>query len=230
MAESAALCAICGKRKPKRYCPGVGGDICPICCGTEREVTVNCPLDCSYLQEARRRDRLPDIDPRQFPNADIKVDEAFLQRNEALLIIIAAAVAGNALKDNNNRIIDNDVKQALASLVQTYRTLQTGLFYESRPDNPLAGLVHDGVQKDLADLRERAQKHGQSLRDSDILGILAFLQRLEIQHNNGRPKGRAFIDFLRSFFRPGAPGSQTEAQDEPLIEPGDAGSGLIITP
>src|SRR3982751_1965569 len=98
MAQPVRVCAICRKRRPRRFCPGVNGDICPICCGTEREVSVNCPLDCVYLQEARRRERLPDIDPRRFPNTDIKVDEAFLQRHEPMLIVLSASVAGYALK------------------------------------------------------------------------------------------------------------------------------------
>ena len=46
-------CRICDTRKPRRYCPGVTGDICSICCGNEREVTVDCPLDCPFLVEAR---------------------------------------------------------------------------------------------------------------------------------------------------------------------------------
>jgi hypothetical protein len=39
-----------------------------------------------------------------------------------------------------------------------------------------------------------------SIRDVDVLGILVFLHRMELQHNNGRKKGRAFIDFLRAYF------------------------------
>jgi hypothetical protein len=38
------------------------------------------------------------------------------------------------------------------------------------------------------------------IRDVDVLGILVFLHRMELQHNNGRAKGRAFIDFLRQYF------------------------------
>ena len=34
----------------------------------------------------------------------------------------------------------------------------------------------------------------------NVLGVLAFLQRMEIQHNNGRRWGRAFVDFLRVHF------------------------------
>ena len=55
-------CAICQIRRPRRFCPGVRGDICSLCCGTEREVTVNCPLDCEYLQEARKHEKLSEFD------------------------------------------------------------------------------------------------------------------------------------------------------------------------
>jgi hypothetical protein len=31
-----------------------------------------------------------------------------------------------------------------------------------------------------------------------VLGILVFLQRLGLQHNNGRRRGRAFFGFLQT--------------------------------
>ena len=46
-------CAICEIRKEKRFCPAVHGRICPQCCGEQREVTLDCPSDCPYLQQAR---------------------------------------------------------------------------------------------------------------------------------------------------------------------------------
>jgi hypothetical protein len=219
MAENARACRICEKRRPRRFCPGVGGDICPICCGTEREKTVNCPLSCPYLQEARKYEKLPDVDPRQFPNQDIKVDEGFLERNEPLLILIASSLARVALETTG--AVDGDAKEALDSLVRTYRALQSGLVYEVRPENPIAGRIHSGVQQALHEMSVRLAGHDQTIRDADALGILAFLQRVEIQHNNGRPKGRAFIDFLTGFFPPGPASSQQ--QNTP-------GGGLILTP
>ena len=219
MGENARVCRICEKRRPRRYCPGVSGDICPICCGTEREVTVNCPLSCPYLQEARKHERVPEVDPRQFPNNDIRINEDFLRRNEPLLILIASSLARVAL--DTRGAVDQDVKEALDSLVRTYRTLQSGLVYEVRPDNPIAARIHSGVQEGLADIRNRLSEHGQTIRDADALGVLAFLQRMEIQHNNGRPKGRAFIDFLTEFFPAGAETPRAETS---------GGSGLILTP
>jgi hypothetical protein len=218
MSQAVRACAICDKRRPKRFCPGVTGDICTVCCGTEREVTVNCPLECPYLQEAHRRERLPEVDPRQFPNSDIVVDDAFLRRNEPLLLLLGASVLRGALSVPN--IIDNDVREALEGLVRTYRTLQSGLVYESRPDNPLASRVYSGVQDTIADFRKHLAETGGNVRDTDMLGVFAFLQRLEIQHNNGRPKGRAFIHFLAHFFNPAAapPGPPQPEEGGSLIQ------------
>jgi hypothetical protein len=120
-------------------------------------------------------------------------------------------------------VIDNDMKEALEGLVRTYRTLESGLVYEARPNNPLAGRVFSSVREQVADIEERLKEHGQSMRDADVLGILAFLQRMEIQHNNGKPKGRAFIHFLSGFL----PAASDEGSDGPVET---SGGGLIITP
>ena len=54
------------------------------------------------------------------------------------------------------------------------------------------------------------------LRDADVLGVLVFLQRLELQHSNGRRKGRAFLDFLRAYL------------PEPEEQPATAQPSLIL--
>lgn len=193
-------CKICETRRPRRFCPGVAGDICSVCCGTEREVTVSCPLDCEYLQDARKHERLPEVDPEQFPNQDIRVTEQFLRENESVLLAAARAVLEAALATPG--AVDFDVREALESLVRTYRTLESGLYYETRPTNLLAGAIHHRVQQMLQEQRRRlSERLGlTTIRDTDILGVLVFLQRLEMQHNNGRRRGRAFLDFLREYF------------------------------
>src|SRR5438270_311540 len=69
------LCKICQKRRARRFCPAVSGDICSICCGTEREVSLTCPLSCEYLQEAHKREKLP-----QLRNSEILAILVFLHR------------------------------------------------------------------------------------------------------------------------------------------------------
>lgn len=186
-------------RRPRRFCPGVRGDICAICCGTEREVTVDCPLDCEYLVESRRHDRPPEIDPDKFPNKDIRVDDQFLREHERMLLAISQMVAGAALETG---AVDFDIREALGSLIRTYRTLQSGLYYETMPDNPAARGIHQRVQAGVDEFRKQAtQQTGmQTIRDAEVLGVLVFLERLELSHNNQRKRGRAFIEFLRGYF------------------------------
>ena len=73
-------CPICQKRPPKRFCPALGEKICPICCGKEREVTIDCPLDCSYLIAAHRYEaehRKP-LSPDEFPYREIEFPPDFV--------------------------------------------------------------------------------------------------------------------------------------------------------
>jgi hypothetical protein len=193
-------CAICQKRRPRRFCPGVSGDICTICCGTEREITVSCPLDCPYLRDARAHERVSLVDPDKFPNQDIRVTDDFLREHEPLLIFSGRSLAEAAA--GTNGAIDYDVRDALNSLIRTYRTLQSGVYYETRPDNAIASALFTHVQEALAEYRrEETENLGMTrTRDADILGVFVFLQRLEFDRNNGRARGRAFLDFLRGFF------------------------------
>jgi hypothetical protein len=153
-----------------------------------------------YLQEAHKREPKPDINPEAFPHREIEVTEEFLRRNESLLILLAAAVAQSARADSG--IHDYDMREALGDLVRTYRTLESGLIYESRPDNPHARRVFSAVQDRISEIREQITGQGMTVpfRDSDILRVLIFLQRMERTHNNGRPKSRAFLEFLQQFF------------------------------
>ena len=192
-------CKKCEKRRARRHCPGVGGDICPVCCGTERENTIDCPIDCEFLQEARRHDHPPQVTPEELPNKDIRVSEQFLHDHEEVVVWLTMALAQAMEKE---RAVDFDTREALEAIIKTYRTLESGLIYETRPQNPYAAGVQKALQESIEELRKHmAEKTGmQVLRDGDVLGALVFLQRLEIQHNNGRRRGRAFYDMLRHSF------------------------------
>jgi len=193
-------CAICETRRPRRFCPGVHGDICSLCCGTEREVTVSCPLDCEYLRDARRHDRAAGPRPTEFPNKDIEITDRFLRNHEELLVFTSQSVLRAALATAGAN--DFDVRDALDALIRTYRTLESGVYYETRPANLLAAEIYAHVQTAVAEFRrQETERLGVTkTRDADVLGVLAFLQRLELDKNNGRRRGRAYLDFLRGFY------------------------------
>lgn len=117
----------------------------------------------------------------------------------------------------SGKAVDTDAREALEAMIKTHRTLESGLIYESKPQNPYAAGIQEALKTAIEDLRKRiAEEAGlqvsAGLRDKDLLGVLVFLQRLEIQHNNGRRKGRAFLDFLRSYFPASLPVAEP-AQD-----------------
>jgi archaellum component FlaC len=190
---------LCEKRHARRYCPGVGGDICPICCGTERENSIDCPSECNYLQEARLRERPAPITEDEIPNKDIRVSEDFLEKNENAVVSLTMALTQAMAKE---KAVDRDAREALDALIRTYRTLESGLIYETRPQNPYAAAIQEALKQSVEELRKRvAEESGMhTVRDADILGTLVFLQRLELQYANARPRGRAFFDFLRTSF------------------------------
>lgn len=193
-------CAICQTRRPRRFCPGVRGDICSVCCGTEREVTVSCPLDCEYLQEARKHDKSPSLEGIEVPNLDLRATESMLRDHEELLTFMAGALLQAAFEISG--VVDQDIRQALDAQIRTCRTLQSGVYYETRPENPLAAGVCEMMQNAVMEYRrEETERLGMTrTRDADVLRMLVFLQHFELDRNNGRRRGRAFLDALRGFY------------------------------
>ncbi|HEY7338302.1 MAG TPA: hypothetical protein VH639_25675 [Bryobacteraceae bacterium] len=192
-------CKICEKKRARRYCPGVGGDICPACCGAGRENTIDCPSGCQYLQEARTHERPIEISQDQLPNRDIRVTDEFIEKQEPLIVWLALALV-KAMEEE--RAVDGDAGEALEALIKTYRTLQSGLIYETRSPNPYAAAIQQHLKIAVENLSKRMAESSaiHSLRDADVLGVLVFLQRLQLANNNGRPRGRMFHDFLRQAF------------------------------
>ena len=198
-------CAICEKRKEKRFCPAVHGRICPQCCGEQREVTLDCPSSCVYLQQARQHERtrpLQDLDQAAlFPQ--VEIGEQFLYEHEHLIMGLNYALAKSVQADRD--ITDADLIAALTSMTKTQETLvKSGLHYET----PISSLSQQAVVAEVHELlrgyRETEQKNlGYSrLRDSDLLGALVFLVRMGHARTTGRPKSRAFVDFVLAQFVP----------------------------
>jgi hypothetical protein len=195
-------CPICETRKPRRFCPAMQAEICTVCCATGREETIDCPIDCEYLHEAHRHEKQPEFDMSKVPNQDVKITESFLADNEMLMAFTAIAVYEGAIE--SSATTDWDVREAFETLIRSYRALQSDLYVEERLANPYAAAVVARVQSQIEQIREKEKETSgtTTIRDATLLGVLAFLQRLEYSHNNGRKRCRAFIDFLSSFYNP----------------------------
>jgi hypothetical protein len=196
-------CAICENRKEKRFCPAIHGRICPQCCGEQREVTLDCPSECVYLQQARGHEKprpVDDLDQAAlFPQ--VEIGEQFLYEHEHLILGLTYALAKSA--QSARLIKDTDLLAALASMAKKQETLvNSGLHYETPTTSLSQQVIVAEVHKMLKEYREAEQKHlGFSrLHDSDVLRALVFLLRLGHARTPGRPKSRAFVDFVRAQF------------------------------
>jgi hypothetical protein len=195
-------CPICQKRPPKRFCPALGEKICPICCGKEREVTLDCPLDCSYLIAAHRYEaehRQP-ISPDEFPYREIEFPVEYVYERWPVITTLAAAILQFHLQ--HKELSDHSAYSTLESLAETYRTLGTGILYEKPPVEPVAHALYTQLAESVQNLRKEVERAGLAvaLKDLDIFKLLVFLLRICKQETNGRPRSRAFLEFLRSRF------------------------------
>ncbi|MBK7930840.1 MAG: hypothetical protein IPJ98_26185 [Bryobacterales bacterium] len=198
----------------KRWCPAASEAITSQQCGEGREERYLCPLDCEYLTEARMHEKPREVAPEEFPNRDVRVTEEFLKRNEPLLTFAAPMLAMAALEAE---ACDADIREALAALIQTYRTLESGLIYDTKPANPYAASIYTRMRELAQKLAEEIAKQtgSHTLRDADMLGIYVFLESLALQHDNGRRRGRRFLTFLLAYFPPAEAMQGAQAGAEP---------------
>jgi hypothetical protein len=190
------LCKLCGKRRARRRCPAVHGDICAICCGTERELSLSCPLECEFLQEAHRREKPVLVDEKDLSDPDVPVTEEFLRDHEELLVFCMVSLVHASLRTAS--ATDADALEALGALIKTYRTAESGLLYETRPVNTIAASVQRALAESLADYQKiRTERENLHFRNAEILAVLVFLRRMGQQNQNGRPRGRMYLDLLK---------------------------------
>jgi len=215
-------CAICSIRKEKRFCPAIHGRICPQCCGEQREVTLDCPSDCPYLLQAREHEKprpAGELDPADL-FLQVEISDQFMYEREHLILGLSFALAKSA--QINRSLNDRDLIAALKSLAKSYETLiNSGLVYETPTANIAQQAIAAEVQKMVQEYREAEQKHmgATRLRDGDVLKALVFLLRMAHGRTSGRPRSRAFIDFLLAQF----------PEKTGVVAPEEAGS-RVITP
>jgi hypothetical protein len=200
----------------------VHGRICPQCCGEQREVTLDCPSDCVYLIQAREHEKprpADQIDPATL-FLQVEVSDQFMYEKEHLLMGLTYALAKSARAERS--VHDQDMIAALSMLAKSYeRRINSGLHYEqpltSDPQRRAAAEVENMVKE----YRQAEQKHAgySTLKDSEVLKALVFLLRLASGRTSGRPKSRAFVEFLFAQF---------PEKESAVLTPQEAGSRIIL--
>ena len=211
------FCPICEKRKAVRFCPAKGEKICAVCCGTEREVSIDCPSDCSYLIAAHRYEDLHQREvPADTPLLDVKVSQDMIYAHQNVLSGIAFTAA--KFSAAHPATTDPDVLASLQALAETYKTLGSGIYYEKPPDAPLSRELYAALAQFLSEAKQQAAERPGSapVKDSEIFYLLVFLYRMGLLRTNGRPRARRYVEFLRGQF-PAAP--ELKREESRIIVP-----------
>jgi hypothetical protein len=209
-------CPICRKRKAGRFCPAKTEKICALCCGTEREITIDCPSDCAYLLSAHRyEEQHRRALPADTPLLDVKLSSAIIHGQPQLLSALAFTIAKFCAAQPN--AADPDVLAALQALAESYKTLIAGIVYEQPPVPALQRELYDSLAAFVTDAKRQPQQvSSSSVKDGDIFHLLVFLFRMGMLRANGRPRSRRFIEFLRAQF-PGV--QELQREDSRIIVP-----------
>jgi hypothetical protein len=210
-------CPICAKRKAERFCPAKGEKICAVCCGTEREVSIDCPSDCGYLITAHRYENEHQRTlPADTPLLEEKIPQDTVYAHQQLMSALAFSIAKFCAVQPT--ATDPDVLAALEALAQTYKTLGSGIIYENPPVAPLPRELYAALIAFLTEVKKQQAERANSAawKDSEVFFLLVFLYRMGLLRTNGRPRSRRFIEFLHAQF-PQAP--ELKREESRIIVP-----------
>ncbi len=213
MARRSKKCSLCDARTAKRHCPAKSATICSVCCGTKREVEIDCPSDCVHLRKCRSYEA--ERGAQQGPVSDNRrFDERFLYQNAQLIATVAEAVLEE--RAGSTSMVDRDATEAFSALIATLKTLSTGLYYETLPEGgPVASALFRRIKSLLDELMKPPEVPGRrALRVSEAQEVLDFMIQTSDFHSSGRPKSRRYLDWLRTMV-PEAP----EQEQSRLIVP-----------
>jgi len=210
-------CLLCESRKAKRFCPAKAGQICPVCCGAKREIEIDCPSDCVYLHAGREyessklaRTTLP---PRRTERL---WEPAFLRAHYPVMMGVSQVIA--AVRRRAPELADSDVQATLDSLLQTFNTLDKGIYYDFAPERLLQKELYLAVKQLLDGPAESRLVSDWRPTTTQILDALQFMKELSAEITLPRPKSRAFLDHLESLSRDFAPSQPKEPK---LIVPAE---------
>ncbi len=150
----------------------------------------------------------------------VEVSDQFMYEKEHLLMGLTYALAKAARADRS--LNDQDLIAALSVLSKSYeRLVNSGLHYEQPLTSDSQRRAAAEIENMVKEYREAEQKHVgySSLRDSDVLKALVFLMRLAHGRTSGRPKSRAFMEFLFAQF---------PEKESAVVASQEAGSRIIL--
>lgn len=169
-------CPLCRERRARRQCPALGRTICAVCCGSKRQVEINCPPDCGYLVAAQAH---PPASVRRQQEQDLAFvmamrDGLTATQSDLFLALLTFVATLNA--DPLLKLQDDDVAEGVGALSATYETADRGLIYEHRPQSLVAQRFVTDAKAFLASLAAEADAATSRRVERDAAVVLRHLE------------------------------------------------------
>jgi hypothetical protein len=207
-----AICPLCSERSGKRYCPAKDVQICAVCCGTKREIEIDCPSSCGYLKASRSYEAEKPVVDSELAAKVRKYDERFFNQYQDLLNAANRAIAEERL--DFPWLVDSDVVEALKALRTTMQTLSTGLYYESLPDSTVRVALFRKLKQLFDKQMQPESADDRPLKVSEAIDVLDFLTFAALVNSGVRPRSRRYLDWICETF-----GYEQPRQSSGLIIP-----------
>ena len=168
-------CPLCRSRKAKRACPGVGQEICPVCCGTKRIVEIACPPSCIYLATAQRH---PAAAVKRQQEHDLAILLTALGRlsEPQLQIFFVIHTFISRFKPDGLPLSDADVGDAVGALATTFETASRGVLFEQQSPSPAAEALRRELKTFLGKLATDSGAAG-SRFEREVAVVLRGIER-----------------------------------------------------
>lgn len=166
-------CPLCRVRKAKRICPGVGQQICTVCCGTKRLVEIACPPTCIYLTTGQRH---PAAMVRRQQEQDLTVLLTALGRlsEPQLQIFFVLHAFISRFTPDGLPLVDADVADAAGALATSFETASRGVLYEGQASSPAGEALRRELKTYLAKL---AGEGGGARLEREVAVVLRGIER-----------------------------------------------------
>jgi hypothetical protein len=130
--------------------------ICAVCCGTKREVEINCPRDCSYLTSSRSHP--PAVQQRRQERDFgflLPLVTDFTESQHQLLLFLQAMLLRHAATAVPP-VLDPDVAEGAAAAAATLETSHKGIIYEHQAVSVPAQRLSSEFGRVIAELGKNA--------------------------------------------------------------------------
>jgi hypothetical protein len=210
----AVTCALCGQRKARRACPGIGRQICAICCGTKRLTEIPCPADCVYLAAAREHPPAAVVRQQQQDLALMVHVMRDLNERQAQLFVRANTLILRYQPPELQPLIDEDVAAAVVSVAATYETASRGVIYEHRATSAAAERLASALKPLLA----AANQSGGTAFERDVAVVFNKIgEAVTAVRPMDAPNRRAYLDLLGRMLRVNPQEAPPTAADAPRL-------------